>query len=154
PGDRIQALNGLLGINGEPVQRQRIDDFVDPDDPGPRPIPHYLETLPGGVQHRILEAEGDMGTLDTTPIYLVPPDHFFMLRDSRHRSNDSRMWDPSRLQIDSSTEEGRAELYSKMVNTVIDASKSDWLDKVGFVPKENLIGPAKILFWSYGNEFR
>ena len=25
---------------------------------------------------------------------------------------------------------------------------------VGFVPKENLIGPAKILFWSYGSAFR
>ena len=34
------------------------------------------------------------------------------------------------------------------------AGKTDWLDKVGFVPKENLIGPAKILFWSYGSSFQ
>ena len=154
PGDRIQVLNGILSINGKPVERQRIEDYVDPDEPGSRPIPQYLESLPGGVQHRILEAEGDMGTLDNTPIYVVPPAHYFMMGDNRDRSNDSRMWDPSHLQIDSSTDEGRAELYSKMTSTVIDASKSDWLDKVGFVPTENLIGPAEILFWSYDNDFR
>ena len=28
------------------------------------------------------------------------------------------------------------------------------LDKVGFVPEANLIGPAKILFWSYDGSFR
>jgi signal peptidase I len=28
------------------------------------------------------------------------------------------------------------------------------LGKVGFVPYENLIGPAKILFWSYDDDFR
>ncbi|HEY4774426.1 MAG TPA: signal peptidase I, partial [Xanthobacteraceae bacterium] len=31
PGDRIQMINGLLHINGEPVRRERIDDFVDED---------------------------------------------------------------------------------------------------------------------------
>jgi signal peptidase I len=154
PGDRVQMRNGILNINGEPVQRQRIEDFVDPDDPLARPVPQYLETLPGGVTHPILEAEGDLGTLDNTPVYVVPPDHYFMMGDNRDRSNDSRMWQPSHMQIDTSTDEGRAALYAAMLDTVIDASKSDWLDKVGFVPKENLIGPAKILFWSYGNSFR
>ena len=28
------------------------------------------------------------------------------------------------------------------------------LDKVGFVPAQNLIGPAKILFWSYDDTFK
>jgi signal peptidase I len=153
PGDRVQMRNGILNINGEPVQRQRIEDYVDPDDPS-RPIPQYLETLPGGVTHRILEAEGDLGTLDNTPVYVVPPDHYFMMGDNRDRSNDSRMWEPSRMQIDASTDEGRAALYAAMLDAEIDGSKSDWLDKVGFVPKENLIGPAKILFWSYGSNFR
>src|SRR5881409_501499 len=27
PGDRIQMIDGLLHINGEPVNRERIDDF-------------------------------------------------------------------------------------------------------------------------------
>src|SRR5438270_2723089 len=34
PGDRIQMINGLLHINGEPVKRERIDDFID-DENGP-----------------------------------------------------------------------------------------------------------------------
>jgi signal peptidase I len=154
PGDKVQMRDGVLHINGEPVQRQRIEDYVDPDDPLARPVPQYLETLPGGVTHPILEAEGDLGTLDDTPTYAVPPDHYFMMGDNRDRSNDSRMWELSRLQIDPSTDEGRAAFKAAMLDTEIDAGKSDWLDKVGFVPKENLIGPAKILFWSYGSSFR
>src|SRR6202030_1659362 len=34
PGDRIQMINGLLHINGEPVKRERIEDFVDTDENG------------------------------------------------------------------------------------------------------------------------
>src|ERR671930_671195 len=29
PGDRIQMIGGVLHINGEPVKRERVDDFVD-----------------------------------------------------------------------------------------------------------------------------
>ena len=36
PGDRIQMNDGLLNINGKPVKRERIDDFV-ADDDGARP---------------------------------------------------------------------------------------------------------------------
>jgi signal peptidase I len=154
PGDKIQMRGGILNINGTPVERQRIEDYVDPDDPSERPVPQYLETLPGGVTHPVIEAEGDLGELDNTPVYVVPPDHYFMMGDNRDRSNDSRMWNASRLQIDQSTDEGRAAFYAGMLDTEIDASKSDWLSKVGFVPKENLIGPAKILFWSYGSSFK
>ncbi|HET6161250.1 MAG TPA: signal peptidase I [Dongiaceae bacterium] len=153
PGDRIQMRAGVLNINGEAVQRQRVEDFVDPDDPTERPIPQYLETLPGGVTHPVIEAEGDLGGLDDTPTYVVPPDHYFMMGDNRDRSNDSRMWDESRLQT-SSTDEDQAALKAAKLQAEIDAGKTDWLGKVGFVPKENLIGPAKILFWSYGSEFR
>jgi signal peptidase I len=28
PGDRIQMINGLLHINGTPVKRERISDFI------------------------------------------------------------------------------------------------------------------------------
>src|SRR6202165_4284958 len=33
PGDRIQMIGGLLHINGEPVKRQRIEDYLDAEDP-------------------------------------------------------------------------------------------------------------------------
>src|SRR5438309_8073989 len=28
PGDRIQMIHGVLNINGEPIKRERMDDFV------------------------------------------------------------------------------------------------------------------------------
>jgi signal peptidase I len=150
PGDRIQVINGILNINGTPVQRQSIHAFVDPDDPEMKEIPQYLETLPGGVTHPILEQHNDDGPFDNTPVYVVPPDHYFMMGDNRDNSNDSRAWDSSRLQANINSDEGR----DALLHTEIDASKSDWLSTVGFVPKENLIGPAKILFWSYGSSFK
>src|SRR5690242_16822533 len=32
PGDRIQMVDGVLHINGQPVKRQQIGDFVDTDE--------------------------------------------------------------------------------------------------------------------------
>src|SRR5207253_5267149 len=32
PGDRIQMIDGLLHINGEPVKRERIDDFIETEE--------------------------------------------------------------------------------------------------------------------------
>src|SRR5277367_3278971 len=32
PGDKIQMIDGLLNINGVPVKRERIDDYVTDDD--------------------------------------------------------------------------------------------------------------------------
>src|SRR5215475_7167628 len=32
PGDRIQMINGLLHINGTPVKREQIEDFIDTED--------------------------------------------------------------------------------------------------------------------------
>ncbi len=28
PGDRVQMIGGVLQINGQPVKRERIEDFV------------------------------------------------------------------------------------------------------------------------------
>jgi signal peptidase I len=143
PGDRIQVRQGRLYINDVMVERQRIEDYVDPDAPesvdpdmpGNRPSPQYLETLPGGVTHRIVELNGDSNSpADNTPVYVVPPDHYFMMGDNRDGSNDSR----TVIGVDQRCKSG-----------TIDASNKDCLGVVGFVPKENLIGPAKILFWSY-----
>jgi len=87
PGDRIQMKNGILNINGTPVDRKRIDDYT--DEYGNR-IPRYIETLPGGFTHVILESRGDEGDLDNTPEYVIEPGHYFMMGDNRDDSADSR----------------------------------------------------------------
>lgn len=137
PGDKIQMRQGVLYINDKEVERKRIEDYIDGENPLSPPIPQYIETLPNGVSHRVLEASGDQGYLDNTPVYEVPADHFFMMGDNRDNSNDSR-----------APRFGFGDLGPDSV-----ISNNDLLYPVGFIPRENLIGPAQMLFWSYGPKF-
>ena len=91
PGERIQMIKGLLHINGVPVKRERIEDFVDTDDNGRQVrIRQWRETLPNGVSHSTLDLIED-GFYDNTKEYRVPPGHYFMLGDNRDNSADSRV---------------------------------------------------------------
>jgi len=93
PGDAIQVVNGVLHINGKAVVRRRIEDYVDTDSYGnSRRVPRFIETLPNGVKHEILEADGDTGRLDNTKIFTVPKDYFFAMGDNRDNSSDSRVF--------------------------------------------------------------
>jgi hypothetical protein len=55
--------SGVLWINGQPVKRERIADYVDENG---KLVTRYIETLPNGVSHTILEAQEDSGMLDNT----------------------------------------------------------------------------------------
>ena len=113
PGDEIQMRNSVLYINGTPVPRERIEDFVERDPYGNvRRHPQYLETLSNGVSYTTLDLVPN-GLGDNTGVYRVPAGHYFMMGDNRDNSSDSRV--PS---------------------------------SVGYVPFENFVGKAQIIFFS------
>jgi signal peptidase I len=113
PGDRIEVRRGRLWINEKLVKRKRIEDFVFTDDSGRiNRVAQFMETLPNGRVHRIME-QTDEGQLDNTGVYTVPKGHYFAMGDNRDNSLDSRV-----------------------------------MSGVGFVPFENLVGRAEILFFS------
>ena len=88
PGDKIQMRAGTLYLNGKEVERQRIEDYVVPGTT--RQLRQYLETLPNGVSYHIIEMSNG-GNLDDTPVYTVPPGHYFAMGNNRDNSLDSRV---------------------------------------------------------------
>jgi signal peptidase I len=112
PGDRIQMIKGVLHINGQPVKREQISDFIDMDEGrGGVHVRRWRETLPNGVSYTTLDLPYNLQS-DDTDVYHVPPGNYFMMGDNRHNSTDSRF------------------------------------PQVGYVPFENIIGRAQIIFFS------
>jgi signal peptidase I len=119
PGDRIQMRQGLLHINGVPVARERLPDFVGEEPCGSgssTTVRRWREILPNGVSHETLDCV-DNGFYDNTNVFTVPSGHFFLLGDNRDNSTDSRV-----------------------------------LSAVGYVPLENIIGRAGMIFFSTGRD--
>jgi signal peptidase I len=140
PGDIIQMKQGQIFINGGAVPKVRIADFVERASPNTdcrgqigapefrftRPdgtvecrYPQYRETLPNGISYNVLdEVQGGPG--DDTDVYVVPEGHYFMMGDNRDDSADSRF-------------------------PLVPINRGGG---VGFVPSENIVGKAVIMFFS------
>ena len=132
PGDTVQVIGGTLHLNGQPIPKQRIEDFEIAVTPNTRcysvqfaakradgtdvcRYPRYRETLPGGRSYEVL----DLGPRDKddTPPVIVPEGHLFLMGDNRDNSEDSRF---------------PAEVGGG----------------IGFVPIDNVIGRATVMMWS------
>ncbi|MCM8557201.1 signal peptidase I [Sphingomicrobium sediminis] len=137
PGDRIEVRGGQLVINGEMVERVRLDrdfalpisansrckvvpgatKFVQPDESGQEYClyPQFRETLPNGISYRVLD-QTPTGELDEFRPVTVPEDHFFVMGDNRDDSYDSRA--------------------------------QPFRGGVGMLPRENIVGRAEFTYWS------
>jgi signal peptidase I len=135
PGDRIQMLGGTLHLNGKPVPKVRIADYlvaITPNSPcryveqeSARVVAYqgrrfcsytrFRETLPGGRSYNVLDQLDD-GPGDDTALYTVPDGHYFMMGDNRDDSQDSRF--------------------------------AREMEGVGYLPAEYIVGRALITFFS------
>jgi signal peptidase I len=132
PGDTVQMVAGVLLLNGQPVKKERVADFLFPieadghcrevqfterreDGTFACRYPQFRETLPSGVSYNVLDL--GLTPADTTQPVIVPEGHVFMMGDNRDNSLDSR--------------------FRAMPG-----------QGVGLVPVENLVGRASFMFFS------
>jgi len=101
PGDKVEVIDGVLHINGEPMPLKSEGKFVyrRANSPYVREVESWLytETL-NGKKHKVLYDSENLEDEDWGPYY-VREGEFFAMGDNRDDSADSRTWtsDPAKL---------------------------------------------------------
>jgi len=81
PGDRVQVTEGRLSLNGQPIIRQAVSSDTTILAGRSQPVSRWRETLPNGVTYETFNLAEFI--LDTTGVYSVPADHYFVMVDNR-----------------------------------------------------------------------
>jgi signal peptidase I len=118
PGDRVQVREGVVYINDQQVPRQRIADFVDQSGEGGGKPIAQYVETLPNGVSYNVLDRDANGAADNTEVYTVPANHYFMMGDNRDNSLDSRY------------------------------APTSSLGGVGYVPYENFVGRADIIFFS------
>jgi signal peptidase I len=120
PGDRIQMIGGVLNVNGAPVKRERVEDKVEETKCGVQPVHVYRETLTDGRTYLTQKLS------ETCKRYALgaKDDTDVFVVPPRH--------------------------YFMMGDNRDDSADSRFPvgEGVGYVPEENLVGRARVLFFS------
>ncbi len=136
PGDKIQMIGGVLHINGEAVKRERAPDLIVDshiskeltDQCGPNATIHqYRETLPNGKS------------------YLTQKVSETCSRGGRGHDDDTEVFvvPPKSYFMMGDNRDNSA-----------DSRVPVYRGGVGYVPEENLVGRARILFFSIDDDAR
>ena len=127
PGDTIQIKNGVLNINGKDVHKVKAGTFenLECDDTRTRCHKVKYELFDETLPNGVKHHTLDRETdneADNKGPFVVPDGHYFMMGDNRDNSIDSR-FDPQ-----------------------------TYRSGVGFVPYENLVGRADVIFYSCASD--